>query len=79
MRHTAIFLHFALALRTDFTSNLVHELAFGAPKFYILPYGKTMDLLNFDVKSDLRADIETKKLNETVSRFSHCQPTDNVR
>ena len=28
------------ALRLDFTSKLVHGLAFGTPKFYIAPYGK---------------------------------------
>ena len=28
-------------LRPDFTSKLVHVLAFGTPKFYIEPYDKT--------------------------------------
>ena len=27
-------------LRSDFTSNLVHGLAFGTQKFYIVSYGK---------------------------------------
>ena len=47
-----------LTLRPDFTSNLVHGLAFGTPKFYIAPYGKIKQRLvnmssNCDVKSDL--------------------------
>ena len=33
-------------LRPDFTSNLVHGLAFGTPIFYIAPYDKiNTDLL----------------------------------
>ena len=48
----------ALSLRPDFTSNLVHELPFGTPKFYIVPYGKIDHGLfnlsfNCDVKSGL--------------------------
>ena len=31
---------FTSGLRPDFTSNFVHELAFGTQKFYIVPYGK---------------------------------------
>ena len=31
---------FNLTLRPDFTSKLVHILAFGTPKFYIAPYDK---------------------------------------
>ena len=27
-------------MKPDFTSNLVHGLAFGTPKFYIAPYDK---------------------------------------
>ena len=46
-------------LRPDFTSNLVHGLAFGTPTFYIAPYGKIKHELvnlssNCDVKSSLR-------------------------
>ena len=49
-------------LRPDFTSNLVHGLAFGTPKFYIAPYGKIKHELvklssNCDVKSGLRPQI----------------------
>ena len=46
-------------LRPDFTSKLVHVLAFGTPKFYIAPYDKIKHELvnlssNCDVKSGLR-------------------------
>ena len=45
-------------LRPDFTSKLVHVLAFGTPKFYIVPYDKIKHKLvnlssNCDVKSGL--------------------------
>ena len=48
-----------IALRPDFTSKLVRELAFGTPKFYIAPYDKINHGLvnissNCDVKSGLR-------------------------
>ena len=54
-------LHRVLAiLRPDFTSKLVHVLAFGTPKFYIAPYDKIKHELvnlssNCDVKSGLSA------------------------
>ena len=46
------------SLRPDFTSKLVHRLAFGTPKFYIAPYDKINHRLvnlscNCDVKSGL--------------------------
>ena len=55
------------ALRPDFTSNLVRELAFGTPKFYIAPYDKINHGLvnmssNCDVKSGLRGAIISCKL-----------------
>ena len=48
-------------LRPDFTSKLVHVLAFGTPKFYIAPYDKIKHKLvnlssNCDVKSGLFGD-----------------------
>ena len=48
-----------ISLKTDFTSKLVHELEFGTPKCFIVPYGKTKHELvklsyNCDVKSGLR-------------------------
>ena len=47
-----------LSLRPDFTSKLVHVLAFGTPKFYIAPYDNIKHKLvnlssNCDVKSGL--------------------------
>ena len=47
-----------MGLRPDFTSKLVHLLAFGTPKFYIAPCDKIKHELvnlssNFDVKSGL--------------------------
>ena len=50
-------------LRPVFTSKLVHELAFGTPKFYIVPYDKIKHQLvnlssNCDVKSGLRFQCE---------------------
>ena len=49
------------SFRPDFTSKLVHVLAFGKPKFYIAPYDKIKHELvnlssNCDMKSGLRAD-----------------------
>ena len=46
-------------VRPDFTSKLIHVLAFGTPKFYIAPYDKIEHKLvnlssNCDVKSGLR-------------------------
>ena len=46
-------------LRPDFTSNIVHGLAFGTPKNYIAPYDKINHGLvnlscNCDVKSGIR-------------------------
>ena len=50
------------SLRPDFTSKLVHVLAFGTPKFYIAPYDKIKHELvnlssNCDVKSGLRPPV----------------------
>ena len=52
-------------LRPDFTSQLVHVLAFVTPKFYIAPYDKIKHELvnlssNSDVKSGLRPDFTSK-------------------
>ena len=51
-----------MRLRLDFTSKLVHVLAFGTPKFYIAPYDKIKHELvnlssNCDVKSGLKVLI----------------------
>ena len=43
------------SLRPDFTSNLVHVLAFGTPKFYIAPYGKiNHGLVNPSYNNDVK-------------------------
>ena len=72
-------------LRPDFTSNLVHELAFGTPKFYIAPCGKIKhELVNLsskcDVKSGLRAkmakkgkSVNTGKHRESSTNFLFCR------
>ena len=49
--------------RPDFTSKLVHGLAFGTPKVYIAPYDKIKHELvnlsyNRDVKSGLNLTLE---------------------
>ena len=51
-----------IGLRPDFTSKLVHVLAFGTPKFYIAPYDKIKHKLvnlssNCDVKSGLNSEV----------------------
>ena len=53
------FLPLSGRFRPDFTSKLIHVLAFGTPKFYIAPYDKIKHKLvnlssNCDVKSGLR-------------------------
>ena len=63
-------------LRPDFTSKLVHVLAFGTPKFYIAPYNKIKHELvnlssNCDVKSGLRHQYD-------VILYSHISMTSLV-
>ena len=64
-----------LSLRPDFTSKLVHVLAFGTPKVYIAPYDKIKHQLvnlssNCDVKSGLRPDFTSQlELRLTSSCF----------
>ena len=73
-------------LRPDFTSKLVHVLAFGTPKFYIAPYDKIKHELvklssNCDVKSGLRGTnsclieltpFEKRYKNENGSGLQNC-------
>ena len=66
---TPIQLSISQSLRPDFTSNLVHGLAFGTPKFCIAPCGKINHGLvsqssNCDVKSGLRPDFTSKLVCE---------------
>ena len=64
-----------LTLRPDFTSNLVHGLAFGTPNFYIALYGKINHRLvnmsyNCGVKSDLRVSgVELKYVSNGMLCF----------
>ena len=45
-------------LRTDFTSQLVHGLAFGIPKFYIAPYDKINHrLVNLSSMCDVKSGL----------------------
>ena len=68
-------------LRPDFTSKLVHGLAFGTSKFYVAPYGKINNGLvnkssNCDVKSGFRS-IKTTSFNLllTFQRQFFCRGT----
>ena len=70
------------SLRPDFTSKLVHVLAFGTPKFYIAPYDKIKHELvnlssNCDVKSGLRLSLLT--LSTNYIHIRHFLPQRNVR
>ena len=63
----------------DFTSRLVHVLAFGTPKFYIAPYDKIKHELvnlssNCDVKSGLSPSIN---LNSSLGLQTRIRLFDN--
>ena len=46
------------SLRPDFTSKLVHILAFGTPKFYIAPYDKIKhELVNLSSNCDVKSGL----------------------
>ena len=48
------------SLRPDFTSKLVHVLAFGTPKFYIAPYDKIKhELVNLSSNCDVKSGLST--------------------
>ena len=45
-------------IRPDFTSKLVHVLAFGTPKFYIAPYDKIKhELVNLSSKCNVKSGL----------------------
>ena len=45
-------------LRPDFTSKLVHVLAFGTPRFYIAPYDKIEhELVNLSSNCDVKSGL----------------------
>ena len=47
-----------ITLRPDFTSKLVHVLAFGTPKFYIAPYDKIKhELVNLSSNCDVKSGL----------------------
>ena len=49
---------FIQILRTDFTSKIVHVLAFGTPKFYIAPYDKIKhELVNLSPNCDVKTGL----------------------
>ena len=45
-------------VRSDFTSTLVHGLAFGIPKFCIAPYDKLI-ILNDNLKLGYKCDVKS--------------------
>ena len=48
--------------RPDFTSKLVHVLAFGTPKFYIAPYDKIKhELFNLSSNCDVKSGLNVMK------------------
>ena len=55
-------IHTTLALRPDFTSKLVHVLAFATPKFYIAPYDKLKhELVNLSSNCDVKSGLRLKR------------------
>ena len=51
-------LKFDTTFRPDFTSKLVHVLAFGTPKFYIAPYDKIKhELVNLSSNCDVKSGL----------------------
>ena len=73
---------FVMTFRPDFTSKLIHVLAFGTPKFYIAPYDKIKRELvnlssNCDVKSGLRMPATKpsfSSLNQSLHQLSCIYP-----
>ena len=47
-----------MQLRPDFTSKLLHGLAFGKPKFYIAPYDKiNHGIVNLSCNCDVKSGL----------------------
>ena len=58
-------------LRPDFTSKLVHVLAFGTPKFYIAPYDKIKrELANLSSNCDVKLGLSLPR--KSVVRLTDC-------
>ena len=54
-------LAYCFGLRPDFTSKLVHVLAFGTPKFYIAPYDKIKhELVNLSSNCDVKSGLSVR-------------------
>ena len=67
----------SLILRPGFTSNLVHELAFGTSKFYIAPYGKINHrVVNLSYNCDMKLGLRVPKIN--ISEFANCVDPNEV-
>ena len=50
-----------MRLRPDFTSKLVHILAFGTPNFYIAPYDKIKhELVNMSSNCDVKSGLSVQ-------------------
>ena len=62
----------AWALRPNFTSKLVPELAFGTPKFYVAPYDKIKhELIKLSSNCDVKSGLRLVRLNTRVRRFNN--------
>ena len=60
-----------LSLRPDFTSKLVHVLAFGTPKFYIAPYDKIKhELVNLSSNCDVKSGLRVSRQHLNISGFT---------
>ena len=58
-----------LRLRPDFTSKLVHVLAFGTPKFFIAPYDKIKhELVNLSSNCDVKSGLNVINLSTKIER-----------
>ena len=67
-------------LRPDFISNLVHELAFGTPKFYTAPYGKIKrELVNLSSKCDVKSGLRAQKDHFLIDKMTNKYTTNNER
>ena len=59
------------SIRPDFTSKLVHVLAFGTPKFYIAPYDKIKhELVNLSSNCDVKSGLSVVTVEATVAVVS---------
>ena len=62
-------------LRPNYTSNLVHRLALGTPKFYIALYGKIKhELVNLSSNCDVKSGLsgETVLSDKASTRSLKC-------